>query len=384
MSEQLLAPQEEQIMVPEHQSIPPEIAMGVGDVAIAGSGIVEQNTGPEQVDKLFYTDAINSFSAIEGESPEDEAARFDQLSSLVLDRGLRLPENVRDSVQRSLAFKMNTERKQTMLKGMVEAAVEPEDATLLFEQFGIINTGYYTPEQRERMVKLAQNDPETLAKFAGTNGVRLVMLDSHADYNLVFSSLPQTIENTAPDELTVFSEIEKPGDFVRVGARLKNKGIKPSSVIVGAHGRPGAFGLSAGFENAIVNGVTELRDTTKNLITIEDSGVEQIVDRYMQPDQRGDKHVVFFACNLAIAPASGAEPLPQAIADKAGAVVWASTDGAKPQRYSEYEKGNPEPILAVKLVHDIGGTKRFESGKAPQDADTIDYQVVSKKERLYI
>lgn len=365
--------------------VAPQLERELGQTAVEGmtGETAESTTLREQwqVDKQFYSETVDQFKPIEAESEQEANDRFNGLSNFVMDRGLGLSKEMSDSLNTSLAFKDTLQLKKDMLKGLVEKAIYPEDAERLHQTFGIINYDFYSSEQLDRMNKLAARDPETVEAFSKSDAVRIVTIDSHADYNRAFRHIPNAVENNSPDELTIFSEIADPEAYDRLAKVLADRDIKPSALIVGAHGRPGAIGFGAQFKYGISHGVNTLRSTTEEITPLEDSSLKRFIDGSMQDNAKGEKHVVFFSCHLAQAPSPTTEAFPQKMADETGAVVWASETSSNVKLDSSYA-GNR--MTESHLKHDEGGTVRFEAGTKPAASDIIDYQVTTKKQELHL
>jgi len=105
---------------------------------------------------------------------------------------------------------------------------------------GIVNFDYYETNQLEMMNKVIEYDEETL-EYLSQGDLTVVFIDALGDYNGAFKTASSNFRK--PSGRTLFFEIHEPEDYDRYKAFLKIRDLKPSTVVLGQHGMPGAFAL---------------------------------------------------------------------------------------------------------------------------------------------
>ena len=129
--------------------------------------------------------------------------------------------------------------KKTLARfGEAVQAIGLEKALQLPETCGIVDLSCYAPEQLERMLKFAQGDAELIADLQAGD-VTVAFIDRQGDHNGAGVSFAKDIEK--PSGRTLFFEIHKPEDLQKYSELLLRSRVKPSTVIAGAHGSPGAM-----------------------------------------------------------------------------------------------------------------------------------------------
>ena len=114
----------------------------------------------------------------------------------------------------------------------------------LHSELGIVNIDRYSPEDLQTMVKLLDKDPATIENLQNGD-VMTVFSDAYGDWNGAFT---HSLDNVRRDNgRSLLFEIAKPSDLYRHMIFLKQRGIKPSSLSINAHGSPGLtyFGSSS-------------------------------------------------------------------------------------------------------------------------------------------
>jgi len=157
----------------------------------------------------------------------------------------------------------------------------PETLQLAHDKAGILNLDRYTPEQLERTVKLLQGDPELISHLQAGD-VIVVFTDAVGDHNGAFNNIAKTYET--PSGRTLFFEVRKRAELNRYRVLLQKAGVRPSTVVFAAHGKPDT-GMSYGGAGFSVN-VRSDKEQSKDLELLHLEALPRLVDEWMQ-DSRG-------------------------------------------------------------------------------------------------
>ncbi|MDB5182267.1 MAG: hypothetical protein JWO47_51 [Candidatus Saccharibacteria bacterium] len=189
------------------------------------------------------------------------------------------------------------------------------------EATGILGLEDYSIEQLERMERFAVN-PTEVARELQEHDVTVTLINRVGDYGTVMRHMAEDVEDGTGRDL--FFEITELGDIYRYMTRLAKHGIKPSTLVLGAHTSPGEFAVS------------DLRDTSSpkhRIAAVSDreflakmnedqdikasgnkgysmhgmKGMARLVDKFMAPSKgiddasadTGRKKIVFQACKIA-------------------------------------------------------------------------------------
>lgn len=180
----------------------------------------------------------------------------------------------------------------------------------------------YSPEQLERMARLASGDPELIA-YLQQHDVTVVFTNKMGDHNNILSNVPEMTEDEA--QRTLYVEIQSLDDIYRFATNIHASGILPSTYIFAIHGAKGQLpvmekpplGTTKSFAHilavhspAFVQEVTAT-DGRKEAFSghaMEDmKGFARLTETYMQPSRAiddpvealGSKRQAFIACNSA-------------------------------------------------------------------------------------
>ena len=301
---------------------------------IYGKDMLEWGKAPNLIDELkpvlggkeFATFAI---AAMEGPRYTDfsaQEARYDEVEDMMLAK-LNLPQELHDNLKVSLALRQNEDYTLVhadKLAKLLETCQDPERCAALFHSFGIVNFDRYSESQLDTMYKLTQGDPAVGQQLQGTK-VTLGVIDALADHNGAMDSKPRQIAEAFGDDNVLFAEASSPMGYYRSLLTLNRLGIKPSSLVITAHGMPGSFSLGSGLVN----------DSDIAL-----SNIAKLVEQTMQPDVNEEKHIVFLSCSLAKAPEWNKQSVVEQVAGMTGAVTWGverptyttTTDGDGPRQ----------------------------------------------------
>jgi hypothetical protein len=163
----------------------------------------------------------------------------------------------------------------------------------------------YNPEDLEGMSKLLDGDSEHI-KHLQEGDVTVVFADATGDYNGAFTDVLRAYQTDG--RRTILFEVSRPTDFYRRMSMLKQLGIKPSTIVMAAHGSPGAtsFGLpDRGFNLTTNKHVAEMTSSNDAFI-LDEARLDRIAsDEFMQPsrgiddpaDKIGRRSFIFNSCS---------------------------------------------------------------------------------------
>jgi hypothetical protein len=156
----------------------------------------------------------------------------------------------------------------------------------LREQAGIVNLDYYQAHSLQLLSALIEGDPAVVDHFkAGDTTVALV--DAKGDYN---GALRSTAHDFSVDSLrSIVFEVNQPSDYYRRMILLNRLGIKPATLVIAAHGKPGVITVGQG-ETAfnLVNDLkSEAAGVQPNQLPVAAAkGMSRLI-RTMMQDSRG-------------------------------------------------------------------------------------------------
>lgn len=167
-----------------------------------------------------------------------------------------------------------------------------EKLIALRDKAGIVNIDNYTPKQLNDTYKFISGDPEYIDKLHAGD-TTLVLIDAKGDWNGGMASIPKVLNNPAANVL--FFEVNRQSDPYRAFALCHRAQVRPSRVVIGAHGSPGNmwFGNKSEASNFVISNqlpsvgleAGELyNQVVMPLMSAE--GLARIADEYMQ-DSRG-------------------------------------------------------------------------------------------------
>lgn len=186
-----------------------------------------------------------------------------------------------------------------------------KDLQDLYDATNIVNFDRYSSEQLQRVLKAFQGDPETIKHLKGGD-VAFTMVDAFGDYNGALSV--GTLFD--PDERTIFTEVNGPVAFYRPMVDFyKATGIKPSTLVIGAHGAPGSLDFShEGFNLGVWNDVG-LNATIPQYAAFGTS-FAKFMRKYTQPDSKtGERQVIMAACSQALPDPYTKQSLPEQLVE---------------------------------------------------------------------
>ena len=174
--------------------------------------------------------------------------------------------------------------------------LSPKDLQELYDATNIVNFDRYSSEQLQRSLKAFRGDPETIKHLQGGD-VTFTMTDAFGDYNgaLEVGNLFD------PDNRTICTEITSPIAFYRPMVEFyKATGIKPSTLVVGAHGSPGTLDFSKeGFNIGVWSNVG-IHAVIPQYGAFGTS-FAKFMRTYTQPHSKtGEREVIMAACSQAV------------------------------------------------------------------------------------
>ncbi|MFZ2544799.1 MAG: hypothetical protein WAW80_02385 [Candidatus Saccharimonadales bacterium] len=185
-------------------------------------------------------------------------------------------------------------------------AVGPDTIVRLHEQLGLVNIDNYAPEDLQSLVKLLDGNQEYIKQLQNGD-VTVAFADAYGDHN---GALSQTFDAYRRDNgKTLMFEISSPSDLYRRMIMLKKLGIKPSTLAVSAHGRPGGtdFGNKTGGDFGVVS--SEMVSSVYNdrrSFNLADARLDRIAgDEFMQVskgiddglDVTGRRRIIINSCS---------------------------------------------------------------------------------------
>lgn len=234
-----------------------------------------------------------------GRTPEAQSSARRDWADQYLERVVGLPRAMRDDLlfasYSRVSGKDGFADRDKLRHMLLEVAQKTNQLGLttvkeLNEKAGIVNLDYFSVDQLQLTKDALDGDPNTV-KHLQEQDVIVVMATVRGDYN---GALRGTAENyTTKDKRTLAFEIGQPSDFYRHLIRLEKLGIKPSTLVAGAHGAVGFmnFGIN---ENGFALGKDYF----------DSSAPAKIVERFMQDargineqESKGIRRIILDACN---------------------------------------------------------------------------------------
>ncbi len=194
----------------------------------------------------------------------------------------------------------------------------------LREHAGIINFDYYSSEQLELTAAALGGHPDTI-RHLQAGDTTVVFTDAQGDYNGALSTVGENYA-THGNRTLVF-EINEPGDLQKYMLKLVDLGIKPSTIVLAAHGLPGSLNFGRdGSKFAFVNraSLEDLFDPSNSRLNVADEAglspvLRDIIQNMMQdslgiddnPEAKGRRRLIFNACYQAKAREAAGDQQPK-------------------------------------------------------------------------
>lgn len=157
----------------------------------------------------------------------------------------------------------------------------------LHQELGVTNFDYYEPEHLKDIDGLLQNDPAVIERFQ-SGDTTVILSDVRGDHNGALATTGWQFND--PGQRSLMFEVTRPSDLYRRMSFLKQRGIKPSTLVLAAHGSPGRMWFGAkgeGVFNLSNNEADDKVDPAQSFNLAESKGIARLVEDYMQ-DGRGD------------------------------------------------------------------------------------------------
>lgn len=176
----------------------------------------------------------------------------------------------------------------------------------LHKKFGFIHLDYYSESNLRHSINILdayEKRPEADLDYIEdlrSKDVMVVFVDGYNDYNEAFKNIDDLYRSY--DDSTLFFEISKSGsDFYRVMVMLNKLGIKPSTVVLAAHGSPGS--MNFGTTQITSNSQVWQAGLTSKKVSIDQTNIKRLVSEYMQPSREidgpyeGKMRLILDSCN---------------------------------------------------------------------------------------
>lgn len=204
-----------------------------------------------------------------------------------------------------------------------------EEIKEVHEKFGIVNFDNYFPEDIDSLIKLSRGDSEYI-KNLQEGDVTVIFMDGDGDHNGAFNSLGTKYRK--PRGRSLIFEIHSPGDFYRRMALMKKHAVKPSTMVMAAHGTPGStwFGQdkkTGGFRLFADQSLAGQPNAKHNPVYLDETGIKRLVsDEFMQPnrgidsahDVEGRVQLIIDSCSGDVAFKEGIATVGEAVLTQAG------------------------------------------------------------------
>ncbi|MBC7943382.1 hypothetical protein H7X68_02715 [Candidatus Saccharibacteria bacterium] len=155
----------------------------------------------------------------------------------------------------------------------------------LHDKLGVVNIDNYMAGDLDSLNELLNASPEYIEHLQAGD-VTIVFVDAYGDHNGAFGSLMDTYRKDSGR--TIMFEISSPGDIYRRMALLKRLKVKPSTLVVGAHGRPGATYFGASFTLFSDKRVSRPNQGIGQIM-LDQTSIDRLVgDEFMQPNRGVD------------------------------------------------------------------------------------------------
>jgi len=201
----------------------------------------------------------------------------------------------------------------TRIKDNVEA-VGPDIIEHLGNELGLglVNIDKFSSGDLANLSKLLDNDPEFIEQLQAGD-VTAVFVDSMGDYNGALSSTYHAYRKESGR--TLIFEVEAASDFYRRMIFLKQRGIKPSTLVVAAHGAPNeiAFGQNSYF-GLIGTSDVGTGNGYKTAVSLNQARLDRLVsDEFMQSNRGidssdeliGHRQIIIHSCSGDVAYEAG-------------------------------------------------------------------------------
>lgn len=270
----------------------------------------------ENVRHIMELDSYTGIAidSIEKNTPDDPAKRRDKLFE-ALHGFLGLSEDLSKEIEWATYSRINfgsdyltaerspgkRQRDLLMNTALLIAHFGKQNIELLHSEAGFANFDYYTAEQCQRMLQFIHKAPAMLEKLKAGD-VTAVFASGKGDYNGASAFDNDKFEG--PNKRSLYFEVHELTDLKRFGNTMLYRGIKPSTVVLSAHGGPGIMEFGDdGVGFSLTPQIDE--DANDNHFVSTDTVMRYFADKYMQPSRgidddasaKGRMRVILKSCS---------------------------------------------------------------------------------------
>lgn len=180
--------------------------------------------------------------------------------------------------------------------------VGAETINTLHKKFGVLNLDRYDKTDIANLTSLLRNDPSAIQRFTQGN-TRIIFADT-GDWNGALNNILEQYRQPGENDYTILFDVSHQNDFYRRLVFLKQHGIKPSSIVVAAHGNPGKTHFGLGEDQFELTTPEAATYATPNQFDLSQASLKRIADEFMQPSQGENprKAIILNSCSSDVAP----------------------------------------------------------------------------------
>lgn len=163
-------------------------------------------------------------------------------------------------------------------------AVGADALNRLHDEVGLVNLDRYLPQDINNLRRLIDGDVKFIEHLQAGD-VMISAIDTYGDHNGAFDTAYDQVRRRS--DRSLMFEIGRSSDLYRHMILLQKAGVKPSTIVVGGHGLPGAthFGMS-GAHNNFAYIVDESIRRGERDVDISRANLGRILgDEFMQPSR---------------------------------------------------------------------------------------------------
>lgn len=170
----------------------------------------------------------------------------------------------------------------------ISAKLRDESDEALYHHAGIIDSYLLGFEVRSQMIKLIERDQGTIENLLQQDVV-LIVRDIANDYNDAFQGITYmwNQSGSVPLQLDVEFLRHEMGDesaIHRYRRMLEERNVRPSTIVIGAHGSPGWFDIGG------------VKVGPEGKVSLQGSGLVELAMN-MKPDKDGNCNIIFESCS---------------------------------------------------------------------------------------
>ncbi|MGV9002018.1 MAG: hypothetical protein ACOH18_03640 [Candidatus Saccharimonadaceae bacterium] len=197
----------------------------------------------------------------------------------------------------------------------------------LHNELGIVNLDNYEPDDLENLSKFLDKDEEYIEHLQGGD-VSVLFADAYGDHNGALGGAYDAYRKSSGR--TLMFEIAEPGDFYRRMVQLKALNVRPSTLIVAAHGSPTLthFGKpSNGFVLSVGRHVPADFSMVETKLPLGEARIDRLTsDEFMQAnkgidspaEQIGRREIIVHSCSSDVEYVKGVPSTAEVVARATG------------------------------------------------------------------